>query len=369
MSVTAPTTHYEGTGQPSSSLALRATVAIIFVYACATLAFIPIASQPGPVMPGLLTLCATGIFLTELASAWLLSALFREDRSWPLLLLFCAYLYSALMALAQLSTFPGAILPDQPLFVADDQAAGWIFVAWIYGFGILTFASVILEVRYHDWRVTSEKASRFVVAALLFVLIISFVVVVGIVSNSQALPAIFVPQRFALSGVRAGAVALFCITIAVILFKIRDRNPLYLWLSLALTALVFHNVLSGMGGGRYSIGWSAGRISWLLSAVALFVFFLHLFARQQRLLTRTRDLLDRNHDGAAPTRHLNIDHSIERFVARENIGRYQVMLRSSLDSNQRNAISTLLAEEELRLKTLTGGRRETARPARVDHLF
>lgn len=377
MSVTAPTTQYEETGQPPSSLALRVTVAIIFLYICLALALLPIAAMPGPNMPGLLTLCATGIFLAELATAWLLSALFREDRSWPLLLLFCAYLYSALMALSQLLTFSGAILEDRPVLVANNQVAGWIYVAWIYGFGILTFASVALEVSTSRWRVTPEKAMRYLIIALLAVLAGVVVVTGSIVAHADALPAIFAPQRFALTGVRAGAVTLFCISIAIILFRIRDRNPLYLWLSLALTALIFQNVLSGAGGARYAIGWSIGRASWLISATALFIYFLNLFSTQQRLLTRTRDLLEQYRDvpsgavqGGFPAHYVTIDNSIEKFVARENIGRYQVMLRSPLESSQRHAISNLLAEEERRLKALSHAHDKPAvRPSRIDHLF
>lgn len=377
--MTVSTVHFEEeAGQRSfSSLPLRVTIAIILLHACVALALLPIASQPGPKMPGLLTLCATGIFLAEMATAWLLSVLFREERSWPLLLLFCVYIYSSLMAVSQLLTFPGAILDDQPLLVANDQIAGWIYVAWIYGFGILTFLPVVLEVRFPGLRVKTENAGRALVISLLSVLAFTFFVVAGIVAAADALPAIFNPQRFALIGVRAGAVTLFCITIAIIFLKMRDRNYLYLWLSLALTGLIFQNVMSGFGGGRYSLGWSIGRVSWLLSATALFVFFLHLFSRQHRLLTRARDLLEHvghgraiTSQGAVTAGKPSIDESIERFVARENIGRYQVMLRAPLEPNQRHAISNLLSEEESRLRRLSEGPHKVAISlGRIDHLF
>src|SRR5207244_2120150 len=62
------------------------------------------------------------------------------------------------------------------------------------------------------------------------------------------------------------------------------RSALFLWLSLALTAMAFANILSEVGGGRYTIGWSVGRLSWLISACVLFLYFLHQFARQRELL-------------------------------------------------------------------------------------
>jgi hypothetical protein len=66
---------------------------------------------------------------------------------------------------------------------------------------------------------------------------------------------------------------------------------LYLWLSLALTAMMFGNILSTIGGGRFTLGWTAGRLSWLISACVLFIYLLGLFARHHRLLTRATDLL------------------------------------------------------------------------------
>jgi hypothetical protein len=135
------------------------------------------------------------------------------------------------------------------------------------------------------------------------------------------------------------------------------RDHLYLWLSLALTAMLFHNILSGMGGARFTVGWTLGRVSWLASACALFVYFLWQFAQQQRLLNRTADLLDLHTAGqtggagAQPPRSLN--ESIQRFLARENILRYQNMLQQSpLDEAHRQIISRLLAEEQAKLRAL-----------------
>jgi hypothetical protein len=357
--------------------AWHVTVAIIFLYACIALAFIPLAANPGPRMPGLVTLFTTGIFITELATAYLLAVLFREDRSWSLLLLFCAYVFSALMALLHLLTFPGAILPDQALVVAEEQTAAWIYLAWLYGFALLTLAPVLLEASHDRWHVAPDRAGSALLVTAVAVVAITALIFVGIINSVDALPLMVSEQRFAsITTLRAGAVLLFCVSIAVILVKIGNRNHLYLWLSLALTAIVFQNVLASAGGARYSIGWSFGRASWLISAAALFLFFLNLFSKQQRILSRTRDLLERSEEAAAsdlkhyePAHTTNIDHSIERFVARENIGRYQGMLRRSLPVDQREAISNLLAEEKTRLKNLTNGHRSAARPVRIDHLF
>jgi PAS domain S-box-containing protein len=62
------------------------------------------------------------------------------------------------------------------------------------------------------------------------------------------------------------------------------RRPVFLWLSLALTATAVANVLSEVGGARYTVGWSAGRLSWLIASCILFLYFLYQFPRQRGLL-------------------------------------------------------------------------------------
>src|SRR5262249_42316903 len=72
-------------------------------------------------------------------------------------------------------------------------------------------------------------------------------------------------------------------------FAAGRRNDLFLWFALALTANAFGSLLSTAGGGRFTVGWYAFRLSWLISACALFLYFMGQFARQQGLLMRARD--------------------------------------------------------------------------------
>jgi len=53
------------------------------------------------------------------------------------------------------------------------------------------------------------------------------------------------------------------VSVAIILAVNGERNRLFLWLSLALAAMAFANVLSTAGGERFTVGWTIGRPSWL----------------------------------------------------------------------------------------------------------
>src|SRR5207244_3894795 len=86
--------------------------------------------------------------------------------------------------------------------------------------------------------------------------------------------------------------AMLGFAVAVILLIVREQSGLYLWLSLALTSMAFANILSQTGGARYTIGWSFGRLSWIVSACVLFLYFLGQLARHQNLLAKARDVLE-----------------------------------------------------------------------------
>jgi two-component sensor histidine kinase len=86
--------------------------------------------------------------------------------------------------------------------------------------------------------------------------------------------------------------AMLAAGIAVILSSIRARNELFLWLSVALTAMLFGNLLATVAGSRFTVGWTVSRLSWVISGCALFLYFMAQFVQQQRLLARSRDALE-----------------------------------------------------------------------------
>src|SRR5215813_8637988 len=125
---------------PSASSAFTISIAFICTYTIFALAVIPFAGNPGPEIPGILAVFVTTIFVIELSTSFLLFVYFRANPRWSLLILGSAFLYSAFMVVPHLLTFPGAVLTDQTLVGGAQQATGYIFVSWVTGFALLTFA-------------------------------------------------------------------------------------------------------------------------------------------------------------------------------------------------------------------------------------
>ena len=266
----------------------HAIIAVIALYCLGALAILPIAANPGPEMSGITPLFVAGVLVPELATSYLLLVRFLEARTWSLLLLGCTYVYSGLMPLAHLMTFPGAVLPNQPL-LGSSQSTAWIFLLWLTVYALLTLVCVLLETNRPDVCMNKEDVPRAILLGVATAVVMVIVSVIAATEMVDRLPALMVGSSWSTfnRSLNYLAIAMLIGGVAVILVKMRDRDDLFLWLAVALTAMAAANILSGAGGGRYTVGWSVGRVSWLVSGFVLFLFFMRLLARQQRLLERS----------------------------------------------------------------------------------
>jgi two-component sensor histidine kinase len=282
-----------GTPAGKNIAAYRMTLIIAAAYSAVALALVTIADRPGPTIPGISAFFASGVFVTELATAFLLFVRFRDARSASLLLLGCAYLFSALMALPYLLTFPGAVLLEGSV-VGNQQSVAWIFILWIFGFALIALGAVVAE--------AAPRKPEIAPASTGAVLRVAVVTVAVVVATLAVLPIAFVdrlPLLVDASGWSMLDTALSLLNMGMLLAAalialvvIRERSEIFQWASLALVAMFFGNVLSTYGGGRFTIGWSVSRLSWVFSGCALFLYFMGQFVRQQRLLARTREALE-----------------------------------------------------------------------------
>jgi two-component sensor histidine kinase len=88
------------------------------------------------------------------------------------------------------------------------------------------------------------------------------------------------------------SIAMMVTTVALGLVVAGRRSNIFLWLSLAITATLSINILTLTSGGRNTLGWSLGRLSWVFSSSVLFLFFMGQFASQLRFLARAKDALE-----------------------------------------------------------------------------
>src|SRR5215468_10970143 len=270
---------------PPAHSAFTISVAFICTYGIFALAVLPFAEKPGPNAPAISLLFGATVFATELPTSLLLFVRFRANPHWSLLILGSAFLYSALMVVPHLLTFPGAVLADQALVGSSRQASGYIFVLWVIGFALLTFVSVLFETRASRHQFALVRVDRAVCTAISAVSVIVLSVILIAILLDDHLPALvkLSPRWTGYSQfVILIAIALFAGSIAIVLLSI--RNELFLWLVMALATDVIASIVTEVGGARYTVGWLMGRLTWIISGCVLFLYFLRQFARQRHQL-------------------------------------------------------------------------------------
>jgi signal transduction histidine kinase/CheY-like chemotaxis protein len=265
-----------------SNAQLHTFAALTLVYAAITVAVIPFAREAGPADPHIAAAYGSGILMADLCTALLLGTLYRATGRGALLILTCAYLYGALMAVVHLLAFPGALFA-QTLFVSP-QAVGWLFLAWRFGMAVL-FLGAVLRAGRPERPGKTRLGLRLFAACLL-----TLAAVALIVSFVHEMPLQSIEgQRFTdvSLAVQWTAIALFTVSFGMIWWKRGFDDVLYLWVGLVLIASIADLTLSAVSGARFTIGWHASRASFVVSACLLLAFLLGDLANAGHRLSRT----------------------------------------------------------------------------------
>jgi two-component sensor histidine kinase len=270
----------------STSPRLRRTIGLLCAaYALATLAILPVAHLPGPVVPAVTTTFGAGVLITDLCTSFLLLVQFRGSPSWSMLLLAAAYFYSGAMALLHILTFPGAWIADTVL-LGNFQSVGWLVIFWVLGYPGLVLTSVIAEAFSKGRRIETNRVGYAV--ATVFIAVIASIVALALIATVEQswLPHELEGNAFAAWGKAAQwtSVGLSMAAFLLLWLVTCGRNVLYGWLGLALVAFMAFDVLAVSGGGRYTVGWDLSRVSGFISASLLLVFFLGQFSKLHRSL-------------------------------------------------------------------------------------
>src|SRR6202011_2654762 len=87
---------------------------------------------------------ATAIFVIDSITAVLLFAQFSILRSRALLVIASGYLFTALIVIPRMLTFPGAFTPGG-LLGAGLQTTNWLYISWHSGFPMFVIAYALLK--------------------------------------------------------------------------------------------------------------------------------------------------------------------------------------------------------------------------------
>src|SRR3974390_116434 len=204
-----------------------------------------------------------------------------------LLLLASGYLFSALMVVAHVLTFPGAFAPSG-LLGAGLSTTAWLFILWHLGLPVSVIGYAYL---IDEKRTLPHSAIYWSVA---FVIALACALTWVVTAHHDALPALFVDQiHIAPLGRHATSIAFLISVVALAVLWRRRKSVLDLWLIVAVSALVADLAMTIFGvQSRFSLGFYAQRVFSMVASTivlsALLAEAMVLYARLANAIVRLR---------------------------------------------------------------------------------
>ena len=264
---------------PKERATARTMVAVSALLFCILL---PFAKLPLTQNPTFIPVYETLLVVIDLITAVLLLGQYRILRSRALLCLASGYLFAACMEVGHALSFPNAFA-GQGLIGGGTQTTAWIYLFWHGGFPLFVIGYALLK-RHTGGR---ERGAPLVIALALT----AAVLLVRLAASGAALPVLIVDNVS--TGVLTSAVSVICLSCVaalLILWRARPLAMLDLWLMVVMWTWLFDVGLSALfNGGRYDLGFYAGRIYGAVAAGFLLTMLLLEHARLYAELAKSHD--------------------------------------------------------------------------------
>ena len=253
---------------------LRAAISMVVAALVATVVLLPVAIQPGPLMPGFLLFHETMLIATYAVATCMLFAQFWRNLTVALLIAAGGTLFTAAAVALQLLSTPD-VFAVGPLLGAGTAIMGWAWVAWHLGPPCWGLALAVLFIRGRALVVQRRHRGSVVAAAAASALALA--VAVAVVAPTLPLLTVGAEYHIMLTSGIGPALEMLALAAATILtWATRgQRSMLHVWTIVALALLALDIVLTLAGGARGSIGWTAGRAMALASASTVIWAYLY----------------------------------------------------------------------------------------------
>lgn len=256
----------------STSRQQRFALAIVVISLGLFSALAPFAKVRLPAAPLFIAVYQTAFVLNDVITAFLLFGQYRILQTRALCVLGCGYLFTALIAAIHALSFPGLFSPTG-LLGAGPQTTAWLYMFWHGGFPLFVIAYARLKDKQDEPRGTMTAIAAGVAGTA----ILAGAATLFATTGQQALPAIMQGNRYTplMLGV-VTSVWLLSVAALYALWRRERRSVLDLWLMVAMCAWLIDIALSAvLNGGRFDIGFYAGRLYGLLAASFLLLLLLH----------------------------------------------------------------------------------------------
>ena len=276
--------------QPAGHRAGVRALATVALSVAVCIALAPFAKLQLPAVAAFIPVYESALVLNDLITAALLYGQWRITRLRALSVLASGYLFTAVITVGHALSFPGLFAPGGALG-AGPQSTAWIYMFWHGGFPLFVIAYAWMRrVRPPGADAGGEPGSepdeeddvgadvtrgrRTALGATLAALALGVGLTALATAGHAWLPAIMSGHRYTPAMMfTVGTVWLLCMAaLAVLLSRRRAASVLDLGLMVVMVAWLCDIALAALlNGGRYDLGFYAGRIFGLLACSAVLV--------------------------------------------------------------------------------------------------
>ncbi|KJC56697.1 histidine kinase [Bradyrhizobium sp. LTSPM299] len=210
----------------------------------------------------------TASFVNDSITAVLLFAQFSVLRSRALLAIASGYVFTALVVVAWLLTFPGLFAPAG-LLGAGLQTTTWLYILWHSGFPMFVIAYALLK--NAEPTKVGGSAGTAILSSIAVIASVVSLATFFIIASDRLMPRLMIDATHIapLWTYSVGLSALLSVLALIVLWT-RWRSVLDLWLMVVMCAYVTE--LSLNLSSRFTVGWYASRACGLVSgSLVLFV--------------------------------------------------------------------------------------------------
>ena len=263
-----------------------AAITVVVVSALLFLSLAPFAKFQLPAQPVFVPIQQAVLIINDLITAVLLLAQLRLSQSRAILVLAAGYLFTALMALVHMLTFPGALAPTG-LLGGGAQTTAYLFVFWHIGLPIAVMIYAWLRRRGASIEQARHEIGTAVTVVVALVLLFAGLTTLG----HDLFPPMLEGNHYS-SAFNVGRFGQWIVTAVAIgvMWPRRQQSVLDQWLLVVLVASFFEIALVAIfNAGRYDLGFYAGRGYSLLASCFVLLMLLNEQVRLYTGLLRARE--------------------------------------------------------------------------------
>jgi PAS domain-containing protein len=243
---------------------------------------LPFGGVQHPKIDAWVSITDTFIFIADLITWFLLISQFNIVRSRALLVLASGYLFTAVMNIPHLLTFPGLFV-QTGLLRASIQTSAWLGVFALFGYPLAVLFYAVLKTKSESL-ILQGSARIAAIASISVVIGIAIAFTWLATGGIGYLPRIFLNRNpSTVNFVHVGsllqlptAVTLLLLTAVVLLLLwFRGLSVLHVWLMVVMCGWLAQGiVLWAFAYGRYSLQWYAGRFIYLIAMTIVLIVLL-----------------------------------------------------------------------------------------------